>query len=233
MDTTPTVKRAATARASEPVAAEVLPALLHRLSTPLGTLVNTLFLLEEDPTLPASAREALDPLQRASRTLTQTLAEARRLLDAHDLPLDPARVDPAPLLTRAAEARGDVALTLRSEGATAVQACPEALRMAFDEALAVLAPCAGGEPLRARIRPAGAGMPVSITLDAAESPWAPADARAPIVPFESGGEEADGVALAIAATLLARMGGGLERAPGPEGGARLVLRLAPAEAPSR
>ncbi len=216
-------------------APEVLPALLHRLSSPMGTIVNTLFLLEEDPSLPQSARDALGPLRRASDALTRTLADARRLLDAQEQPLDPEPIDAGALLTAALEARGDVALTIRAEGSAVAWACAEGTRLAFDELVEALAPFAGAEPLAAHIRPTPAGAPMQIAIDVAHAPWADAALDRPIEAFEAApaGGEPTGAALGVAATLLARMGGALRRERGPDGGGRLVVELPRPEADAR
>ncbi len=187
-----------------PSVASVLGPLLHRLATPAGTLVNYLYLLEDDPSVPSST---IEPMQRATEALRDALEDARKLVDAGEMRLAMDVVDPVTSLEQAASDEDHVEVVVHTSTPRSAVACPEALRLLFGELLRALAPLGDTPSVEVRTGLDSESGRIRITAEAHGAGTEPPDAG--------------DVGLAVAATLARRMGGTFEQ----DAGSRVVLTL--------
>jgi len=208
----------------------------HELRTPLSTIRGYAEALADGVVGADGAAKAgetmLAEAERLDRLISDLLVLSR--LEAADLPLDVTDVDLVELVRAAADAwTPRSALTLRTElpsGPVPVRTDPGRIRQVIDglcENALRVAPA--GAPLVLAVRAAGTGGVVEVRDG---GPGLSDDDLA--VAFDRGAlhrrykgirKVGSGLGLALAARLVARLGGTIEAGHAPEGGARFTVTL--------
>ncbi len=211
----------------------------HELRTPLQSAVTNVDIAASALASPDQRTEALEFARRDLQRLASSLAAVRALADAEfadprwfgpvDLPdlVDVAVTDEARRVPDA-----DVRVDVVAEGAGPVVAWDDGVVLAVANvvrnALRHGRPWAGGPPVVA-VRVEGP----TVTVDDAGPGIDPGDRQRVLERFErASGAEGSGLGLAISREVALAHGGSLTIGDSPLGGARIVLRFAPATTPS-
>jgi len=209
--------------------AAFLASTVHKLGSSVGAAMNYLRLLQargggEDDDIVAG-------LESATQRSQQVLLGATRWLDAIEL-LGPAGpVDPAPLLQRACDAVGGLALDVAL--LPVVRCCADALALVFEEILRNAVQVATEVPASVRVSAQVADDTVVIALADDGPGWSAETLARAFLPFRSEPATASrpGVGLAIVAMLASAMGGAARGASREAAGAIVYLSLPAADGP--
>ncbi|MGE0193383.1 MAG: sensor histidine kinase [Planctomycetota bacterium] len=226
---------ASTSAASVPSDRVVLAALLHRLGSPLGALVNYVHLADEGNHADPLLRDAWAGIHSAIKDLRTALDGGRRWLNALDV--DVASKRPLRDIVDAAEARvttaaGTQPVVTRALGAAEQMPVPVALEDVLAELFLNAARCGGAKDIHVRVQLEPGTRMLRIAVDDDGAGWPVDDRGRAFEPFRRwpGSSEVPpagpGCGLSIVALTAARLGGEAWGEHGARGGACVVVTLA-------
>ena len=210
----------------------VLAALLHRLGSPLGALVNYVHLADDGRHTDPLLRDAWAGIHSAIKDLRTALEGGRRWLNACDV--EPSARKPLGDLVAAAASRVPQVTVRPSLQTPATMLVPAAIEDVLAELLANACQSGGATAVDVTVAPEATGNKLRLVVEDDGRGW-PGDARErafePFRHLAAGGEAQSpgaGCGLAIVALTAAHLGGeawGETRSDetGAQGGARVIV----------